>query len=95
MQSATVSDQSPRRCTLPYSYLKDLKTSSIFHLFNQITGFNSNTIGLSPSFKLPFLLLILWYSSLVQRKEIMGIIFFLPHKEPKASLTELLSLSQC
>lgn len=94
MQSATVSDQSLRRCPLPCSYSKHLKTSIIFHLFIQITGFNSNTIGLSPSFKLPFPLILL-YSSLVQRKEIMNFIFFLLHKEPKACLTELLSLGQC
>lgn len=91
MQSATASDQSLKGCTL---HSKHLKTSIIFNLFIQITGFNFNTIGLSPSFKLPFPLILL-YSSLVQREKIMIFITFLPHKEPKASLTELLSLSQC
>lgn len=91
MQSATASDQSLKRCTL---YSKHLKTSIRFNLFIQITAFNFNTIGLSPFFKLPFPLILL-YSSLVQRKEIMIFIPFLLHKEPKASLTKLFSLSQC
>lgn len=94
MQSATVSEQSLKRCTLPCSYSKHLKTSIIFNLFIQITGFHFNTTELSPSFKLPSPLILL-YSSSVQRKTIMNFIFFLPHKEPKASPTELLSLSQC
>lgn len=70
MQSKTVSDQSLKRCTLPCSYSKHLKTSIILNLFIKITGFHFNTTELSSSFKPPSPLFLL-YSSLVQRKEIM------------------------
>lgn len=63
MWSATVWDQSQRGSTLPCRYLKCL------------ISFNSCTVGLSPSFKLPFPLTPL-YCVLVKSKETMNVISF-------------------